>query len=123
MRASACIAATDSRRSAPCSRRRKSAASARWPQGVMMAWYPIKHGAVAARLHRRLRDAGVNKLLVADLCIFPDDSRAGLNGSGLVTINPPGQFDDDLRKLVPVLHRALSDGGTGRTRVAMLAGD
>ena len=99
------------------------AASARWPQGVMMAWYPIKHGAVAARLHRRLQDAGVDKLLVAELCIYPDDSRAGLNGSGLVTINPPWQFDDDLRKLMPVLHRALADGGAGRTRVAMLAGD
>ncbi len=97
------------------------AAAERWPQGVLMAWYPIKQGAVAARLHRRLLDAGVKRLLVTELCIHPDDSRAGLNGSGLVTINPPWQLDNDLRQLLPVLHGSLAEGGAGRTRVAMLA--
>ncbi len=99
------------------------ALAARWPQGVLMAWYPIKQGVVAARLHRRLLDAGVKRLLVAELCVHPDDSRAGLNGSGLVTINPPWQLDGDLRMLLPVLHGALAEGGKGRTRVAMLAAD
>ena len=69
------------------------AAAARWPQGVLMAWYPIKLGAVAARLHRRLVAAGAKRVLVAELCVHPDDSRAGLNGSGIVTINPPWRFD------------------------------
>jgi 23S rRNA (adenine2030-N6)-methyltransferase len=96
------------------------AAAARWPQGVLMAWYPIKQGVIAARLHRRLRDAGIERLLVAELCIHPDDSRAGLNGSGLVTINPPWQFDQDLRQSLPWLHGLLAEGGAGRTRVALL---
>ena len=99
------------------------AAAARWPQGVLMAWYPIKQGVVAARLHRRLRDAGIRRLLVAELCIHPDDSRAGLNGSGLVTINPPWQFDHDLRQAMPFLHGLLAESGAGRTRVALLAED
>ncbi len=99
------------------------AATSRWPQGVLMAWYPIKQGVVAARLHRRLRNAGVKRLLVAELCIHPDDSRAGLNGSGLVTINPPWQFDQDLRQAIPYLHSLLAEGGAGRTRVALLAED
>jgi 23S rRNA (adenine2030-N6)-methyltransferase len=96
------------------------AAASRWPQGVLMAWYPIKQGVVAARLHRRLRDAGMQQLLVAELCIHPDDSRAGLNGSGLVTINPPWQFDRDLRQAIPFLHGQLAEGGAGRTRVVLL---
>jgi 23S rRNA (adenine2030-N6)-methyltransferase len=99
------------------------AASARWPQGVLMAWYPIKEGAVAARLHRRLVDAGLRRLLVAELCVHPDDSRAGLNGSGLVTLNPPWQFEADLRRVLPLLHAALAEGGAGRTRIALLAGE
>jgi 23S rRNA (adenine2030-N6)-methyltransferase len=99
------------------------AASARWPQGVLMAWYPIKEGAVAARLHRRLVDAGLRRLLVAELCVHPDDSRAGLNGSGLVTPNPPWQFEADLRRVLPLLHAALAEGGAGRTRIALLAGE
>lgn len=100
-----------------------AAAAARWPQGVLMAWYPIKQGAVAARLSRRLADAGVKRLLVAELCIHPDDSRAGLNGSGLVTINPPWHFEEDLRALLPALHAVLAPDGAGRTRVALIAGE
>jgi len=100
-----------------------AAAAARWPQGVLMAWYPIKLGAVAARLARRLVDAGVKRLLVAELCIHPDDSRAGLNGSGLVTVNPPWRFEEDLRELLPALHAVLSPDGAGRTRVEVVAGE
>ena len=99
------------------------ATAARWPQGVLIAWYPIKQGAVAARLHRRLLDAGLRKLLVAELCVHPDDSSAGLNGSGIVTVNPPWQFEDDLRRLLPPLHAVLAESGAGRTRVATLAGE
>lgn len=93
----------------------------RWPQGVLMAWYPIKQGVVASRLHRRLQGAGVERSLVAELCVHPDDSRAGLNGSGLAIINPPWQLDADLRQAIPLLHSVLSPDGAGRTRVALLA--
>jgi 23S rRNA (adenine2030-N6)-methyltransferase len=96
--------------------------ASRWPQGVAMAWYPIKQGAVAARLHRRLLDAGVSGFLVAELCVHPDDSRAGLNGSGLVTVNPPWRLEEDLRGIFPSLHAALADGGAGRTRVSLVTG-
>jgi len=96
-------------------------ASSRWPQGVLMAWYPIKIGAVAARLHRRLLDAGMRRLLVAELCVHPDDSRAGLNGSGLVILQPPWQLDRDLGQALPILHNVLAPDGGGRTRLAMLA--
>ena len=97
--------------------------ASRWPQGVVMAWYPIKQGAVAARLHRRLVDAGVKRLLAAELCVHPDDSRAGLNGSGILVVNPPWQFEQDLRQVLPVLHGILAERGAGRTRVERLSGD
>ena len=85
-----------------------------------MAWYPIKLGAMTARLHRGLCDAGVRRLLVAELCIHPDDSRAGLNGSGLLVVNPPWRLDEDLRALFPRLHAVLAAQGAGRTRVEFL---
>jgi 23S rRNA (adenine2030-N6)-methyltransferase len=99
------------------------ATAARWPEGVLMAWYPIKQGAIAARLHRRLLAAGLRRLLVAELCVHPDDSRAGLNGSGLVTVNPPWRLEEDLRQLLPALHAALATGDSGRTRVERIAGE
>jgi 23S rRNA (adenine2030-N6)-methyltransferase len=98
-------------------------AAARWPQGVLMAWYPIKLGAVTARLHRRIVEAGTRRVLAAELCVHPDDSRAGLNGSGLVIVNPPWQLEEDLRQILPVLHAALADGGAGRCDVVRLAGE
>lgn len=97
--------------------------ASRWPQGVLIAWYPIKQAGVAARLHRRLLDAGVERLMVAELCVYPDDSRAGLNGSGLAIVNPPWQLDADLREIFPPLRAALAERGAGRTRVEFLAGE
>jgi 23S rRNA (adenine2030-N6)-methyltransferase len=99
------------------------ATAARWREGVLMAWYPIKQGEVAARLHRRLLAAGLRRLLVAELCIHPDDSRAGLNGSGLAIVNAPWRLAEDLELLLPTLHAALAAGGAGRTRVERIAGE
>jgi 23S rRNA (adenine2030-N6)-methyltransferase len=99
------------------------ATAARWREGVLMAWYPIKQGEIAARLHRRLLAAGLRRLLVAELCVHPDDSRAGLNGSGLVIVNAPWRLDEDLRQLLPALHASLAARGAGRTRVELIANE
>jgi len=98
-------------------------ACARWPQGTLAAWYPIKEGAQATRFLRGLAQSGLKRLLAAELCIHPDDSRAGLNGSGLAFVNPPFQLDQDLHAAFPSLHRALSPAGAGRTRVEWLTGE
>lgn len=100
-----------------------SEASARWPQGSLAAWYPIKQGEVAARFLRGLARSGLRRLLVAELCIHPDDSRAGLNGSGLALVNPPYRLDADLHEALPWLHRALAPQGAGRVRVEEIAGE
>lgn len=97
--------------------------SARWPQGTLIAWYPVKQGVVSARFHRQLVDVGLKRLLAVELCIHPDDSRAGLNGSGLVIVNAPYRLDQDLEAALPALHRVLSPAGAGRTRVALIAGE
>jgi len=95
----------------------------RWPEGVLLAWYPIKLAAVIARFHRRLLGAGLRRVLTVELCVHPDDSRAGLNGSGMLLVNPPWQLDEDLRAALPALHRLLATDGAGRWRVGWLAGE
>lgn len=94
----------------------------RWPQGVLLAWYPIKLGVVTARFHQQLRAARPGPLLVAELGVHPDDSRVGLNGSGVVIVNPPWQLDADLRAAWPALHSVLAPDGAGRSRIDWLAG-
>ncbi len=95
----------------------------RWPQGVLAAWYPIKLASAIARFHRRLLDAGLRRVLAVELCVHPDDSRAGLNGSGVLLVNPPWKSDGDLRAGLAALHAILAPDGGGRWRVDWLAGE
>ncbi len=98
-------------------------ALARWPNGMYCTWYPIKPGHAEQRLQRPLVDAGIKKILLLELNMFPADSPLGLNGSGLLIVNPPYQLDEQMRALMPQLHRALVPDNTGSTRVHWLVGE
>lgn len=98
-------------------------AIARWPNGIYCVWYPIKPGNAQLRMHRALADAGIKKMLLLELNILPSDSPLGLNGSGLLIVNPPFQLDEQMRELLPRLHAVLSPEGTGSVRVEWLAGE
>jgi 23S rRNA (adenine2030-N6)-methyltransferase len=49
------------------------------------------------------------------------DSAVGLNGSGMLVINPPWQFDVDAAQWQPQLHDLL--GGKSGTRVHWLVNE
>ena len=87
----------------------------RWSTGVYAIWYPIKHRATIEAFHARLKATGIRKLLCAELGIYPDDSRVGLNGCGMVIVNPPFQLEHALSETLPALHAAL--GARPGTRV------
>lgn len=99
-----------------------AAAQRRWAQGVYAAWYPIKRAETIASFHRSLVARGVSKALVIELTVHPADTDVGLNGSGMVLLNPPWQLDEDLAAALPAVHLALAPGGAGGTRVEWLAG-
>ncbi|MBV6425061.1 MAG: Ribosomal RNA large subunit methyltransferase J [Steroidobacteraceae bacterium] len=98
-------------------------ALARFATGVIALWYPVKDArdtdlwlaALARGLHR--------PALAAELWIHPPDSRAGLNGSGLVVVNPPYQWAERCAAWQPALLRALGAESSGGTRVVSLAGE
>lgn len=90
------------------------AAHRRFPTGVLALWYPIKERATIERFQRRLQAAGIPRVLVAELCVWPDDARLHLNGSGMVIVNPPWQLDEKLAVELPWLWRRLSAEGGGR---------
>jgi 23S rRNA (adenine2030-N6)-methyltransferase len=50
--------------------------------------------------------------------VTPADHSAGLNGSGMLVVNPPWQFDADAREWQPQLHQLL--GGAGDATVKWL---
>ena len=93
-------------------------AQERWPAAMYAAWYPIKHGDAAGRFLARMAATGIKSQLVAEVCIERDDSPGGLNGAGMLLINPPWQLDERLKSSVIWLQDKLADKGKGRSRVS-----
>ncbi len=84
---------------------------ARWPEAMYALWYPIKLRRV---LHGFYRGAGLlpaKSALVAELLVRPDDSPLRMNGSGLLLLNPPWQFDRLLAPVLEALRGALGEAG------------
>jgi len=95
----------------------------RWPNGMYCAWYPLKAQEDAEWFHRTMVASGIKKILVLELSVRPEDSPAGLIGSGLLIINPPWQLDERMKVVLPALHQRLSPSGAGKTRVEWLVAE
>jgi 23S rRNA (adenine2030-N6)-methyltransferase len=93
------------------------AAHHRWATGVFAIWYPIKQGDAAQRFVTRMAATGIRRQLVIELTHEQDDLPGGLNGSGILVVNPPYQFDVAMKDCLPWLHSRLSRDGRGRHRV------
>jgi 23S rRNA (adenine2030-N6)-methyltransferase len=105
----------------------------RFQTGVIAAWYPIKDerdiAAWQAGLVQAL-DGPANRrsayrcpTLAAELWLYPRDSRVGLNGSGLLIVNPPYLLAERMRVWLPELQAQLDAGQAGGTSVRLLTSD
>ena len=95
----------------------------RWPNGVYAAWYPLKSSREAARFLATLQQSGIRRILSLELSVRPADSPLGLNGSGLIIINPPWQLDLEMRAALDELHAALAQEGAPKAKVHWLVGE
>jgi 23S rRNA (adenine2030-N6)-methyltransferase len=87
----------------------------RFPQGVFALWYPIKLRRTLGPFQRRAADLPAKSALVAELLVRPDDSPLRMNGSGLLVVNAPWQFDGVLKPALAAMATALGDhGGSSR---------
>jgi 23S rRNA (adenine2030-N6)-methyltransferase len=96
------------------------AAHGRWSSGIYMAWYPLKAGDPARALRSALQASSVRRILCCELAIRPRDSIAGLNGSGLVIVNPPWQLDQRAAKIQAALQPILVSQAPGSSSVDWL---
>ncbi len=72
-------------------------ALARLANAVVALWYPIKDDRDLAPWLARMAAQLPVPALVTELWLHPRDARVGLNGSGLLIVNPPYQLDVELR--------------------------
>ncbi|SDB97199.1 23S rRNA (adenine(2030)-N(6))-methyltransferase RlmJ [Acinetobacter boissieri] len=73
-------------------------AYAKWPTGVFAVWYPIKDRVMVDRFLKKMANTGIRRQLVCEICVWPDDTPVGLNGCGLLVINPPWKFAEQARE-------------------------
>ncbi len=97
-----------------------SIALERWPNGIYAIWYPIKLRRTTQTFRRWFVQQGIAKVLCAELLLHPDNSTLRLNGCGMIIVNAPWKFDQQLGALLPVLLRYLSQSRFGEHRVDWL---
>ena len=87
----------------------------RFEGAVLVLWLPVKLREDFDTWFRKLRGATTRPLLGSLLWMHPCDSRAALNGSALVVVNPPYLLDQGMREWLPELRDLLApaDGQSG----------
>jgi 23S rRNA (adenine2030-N6)-methyltransferase len=100
------------------------AAYKKWPTGVFAVWYPIKDRAMIERFEKKMFKTGIRRQLVCEVCVWPDDTPVGLNGCGLLVINPPWKFSEDADEALQWLfpHLRMQENG-GHAAVRWLVGE
>jgi 23S rRNA (adenine2030-N6)-methyltransferase len=80
----------------------------RWSQGTFVLWYPIKQRQFLKSFYQQVKQSQVKKALAVEFWILPPDNELSLNGSGLLIVNPPWQFDQQATAVLNVLQPLLS---------------
>jgi 23S rRNA (adenine2030-N6)-methyltransferase len=96
------------------------AAITRWETGIFALWYPIKESRSIVRFHRALKLKIARPTLVIELNIYPDNQATQLNGNGMIIVNPPFQFEAEIKAILPWLWRVLSPNQQGRYDIETL---
>jgi 23S rRNA (adenine2030-N6)-methyltransferase len=94
----------------------------KWAGGIYLLWYPIKERTAPDALARRLRRAGIPKILRAELSVAQSLQADRLCACGLIAVNPPFTLEGELATMLPELRSAFAGTGGG-CRVDWLAGE
>jgi len=83
----------------------------RWPQATCAVWFPIKQRRSILHFLRKASALPVKSALTIELLVRPDDSPLRLNGSGMLVLNAPYQFDRVVGPALPALRQHLGEAG------------
>ncbi|MDP2732548.1 MAG: 23S rRNA (adenine(2030)-N(6))-methyltransferase RlmJ [Hoeflea sp.] len=98
-------------------------ATRRFAGGTYMLWHPIKADSPLAAFDKKLIALNRPRTLSVRLLTRDNKTAPGLNGSGLVIVNPPFTLEADLNKVLPELARLLAQGPGARSELRMLVAE
>ena len=87
----------------------------RFSTGVFAAWYPIKHRAPSRSFLTDLQDSGIRDIVAAELCLREPLDPTRLNGCGMLVINPPYGFEQEVQPVLAALLDRLGNGEPGES--------
>jgi len=85
----------------------------RFGTGVFAAWYPIKHRAPVRQFRTKLQDSGIRDIVAAELCLREPVDASRLNGCGMLVINPPYRFEQEVQPILAALLDRLGSREAG----------
>ncbi|VVT17785.1 23S rRNA (adenine(2030)-N(6))-methyltransferase RlmJ [Hoeflea sp. EC-HK425] len=98
-------------------------ATRRFPGGTYMLWHPIKADSALGAFDKKLIALARPRTLTVRLLTRANQTAPGLNGTGLVIINPPFTLEAELRQVLPELAGLLSQGPGAGSEVRLLVGE
>jgi 23S rRNA (adenine2030-N6)-methyltransferase len=98
-------------------------ATRRFPGGTYLLWHPIKADSPLQSFDKKLIALGRPRTLIVRQFVRDNKTAPGLNGSGLVIINPPFTLEPELRQVLPELSRLLAQGPGAGSEVRVLVGE
>lgn len=80
-----------------------------WPVGMLVLWYPLlaKRRDDSVRLKKALAAASLPALTFLELVVMPQQEDFGMYGSGIVLVNTPWQFREQVSRSLEALLPAL----------------
>jgi len=83
----------------------------KFKSGVYVAWYPIKHRAPVRAFFEGLKLTPIRDVISVEFLLRPDTNPVGLNGNGLVIINPPFGFEAEAAPILAACEAAFGEPG------------
>lgn len=90
----------------------------RWSTGMYAIWYPLKARSPLGRLTRHLKAPPADKVLTAEIQLYPRDTPFKLNGCGIIIINPPWQFDTQFQPVLTWLAERLRQTSSSTAHIS-----
>jgi 23S rRNA (adenine2030-N6)-methyltransferase len=94
----------------------------KWASGIYLLWYPIKGRQEPDALARRLKRSSIGRILRVEFAVGATPVQGPLGGSGLIIINPPWTFENELATILPELVKVLGSRNSNY-RIDWIAGE
>jgi 23S rRNA (adenine2030-N6)-methyltransferase len=94
----------------------------KWASGIYLLWYPIKGRQEPDALARRLKRSRIGRILRVEFAVGATPVQGPLGGCGLIIVNPPWTFENELATILPELVKALGSRNSNY-RLDWIAGE